>query len=448
MRVGFLGNQNNYPFILARALRRAGHDVRVVIDQRDPLDRPECRYADVSYPYPEWIRELSETPQFADIVHGSARWQAALDAVRDCDALVLNRWAFDAATRLPLPAFCLTTGADVELFSHPRGPELWARTVTGWPRARGWVRAALATDRIDRAGWTQVVDRAPAPVYRAWQKRVFRRFVDRQRAGLRRAVGINAFPDRVSQPLAEVIADCLAPATPRCGFLMADIEWITVRPAPHNPVLRLFNAARLLWKRPFPPTVGEWENKGTDVLLEGIALWHRRTGQPLDVHLVEKGPSIEATRALVDALGIARLVTWHREMTQREVFDEYARADIVSEQCGDHVLGMAGYEAMAAGRPVLANGRPEIFTSVFGAPPPIAQARTPEEIAAQLERLADPFARTHLAAQGRAFVETHLSPDTAARTVATILEHAIAARRGRDPVMSSPVTTGRAEAAA
>ena len=90
---------------------------------------------------------------------------------------------------------------------------------------------------------------------------------------------------------------------------------------------------------------------------------------------------------------------------------------------------MAGYEAMAAGRPVLANGRPELFEPVFGAPPPVAQARTPGEVAMQLDRLADPRERERLGRVGRAFVETHLSPDAAAREVAAILTEAVVARR-------------------
>ena len=64
MRIGFIGNQNNYPFMLARGLRRLGHDVRVVIDRPEPLDRPESRYADITRPYPDWI---VETPPIGPI---------------------------------------------------------------------------------------------------------------------------------------------------------------------------------------------------------------------------------------------------------------------------------------------------------------------------------------------------------------------------------------------
>lgn len=58
MKIGFVGNANNYPFMLARALKRMGHDVRFIVTASSRLDRPESRYADISYPYPDWIHEI------------------------------------------------------------------------------------------------------------------------------------------------------------------------------------------------------------------------------------------------------------------------------------------------------------------------------------------------------------------------------------------------------
>lgn len=424
LRIGFIGNQNNYPFVLARALRAAGHDVRVVIDQTAPLDRPECRYADVPYPYPDWIVE-TEPVDLVDVVYHTPRWRRVLDLMGDRDALVLNRWGYDAATRLGLPAFCLTTGADVEFWSHPGSAPAYACHRAGGVRGRNWMAGAFALNEMDGPAVRDLLERTPTPLFRAWHAYVFRRFAECQREGLRRAVAINAFPDAVSPRLAEVLRACSGPETIRCCLLMADSAWIPATPPPSNRRLRVFNGARLLWKAPFPHSVGWWEHKGTDVLLQGIALWRARTGRRLDLRLVEKGPSLAATKDLVRSLGLADLVTWQPELTQEQVFEEYRLADIVTEQCGQHVLGLAGYEAMAAGRPVIANGRPEIFTPVFGQEVPVAQARTPEEVAAQFERLENPDERAHLGTAGRTFVETHLSPARAADRVAAILDEAI-----------------------
>jgi glycosyltransferase involved in cell wall biosynthesis len=436
VRIGFIGNQNNYPFMLARGLRRRGHEVRVVIDQAHPLDRPEYRYADVSCPYPDWIREVAPV-QMADVVFNTAHWRGVIDFVRDCDALVLNKFGYDAANRLSSPAFCLTTGGDVEFWSNPAAAEAFACATDGDARKTDWIGSAMRIPRLDWASLAQVLDQAPRPLHRAAYKQLFRLFVRRQRAGLARAVGINGLPDGVSPAMADVMRACRAPGVPRLHMLMADLSAITPTPAPANAVLRVFNAARILWQRPFPPLVGEWESKGTDVLLKGIALWHHRHGRAIDVRLVEKGRSIRATKDLVQDLNIQHLVSWRPELTQAEVFEEYKVADIVSEQCGSHVLGMAGYEAMAAGRPVIANGRPDLYDALPGGRRPVAQAATPEEVAHQLDRLADPAARARLALAGRRFVEQHLSVDAAARQVEAVLATAVNARRPTDPRSSA-----------
>jgi hypothetical protein len=57
---------------------------------------------------------------------------------------------------------------------------------------------------------------------------------------------------------------------------------------------------------------------------------------------------------------------------------------------------------------------------------PVAQARAPEEVADQLDRLSMPDERERLGALGRRFVEAHLDPDRVAATVAAIFEKAVA----------------------
>lgn len=441
MRIGFIGNQNNYPFMLARALRRRGHDVRVVIDQASPLDRPEARYQDVPHPYPEWIREVPAV-QLADVVFRTARWRAVLDLVRNCDALVLNKFGYDAAARLPIPAVGLTTGGDVEIWSNPAAAEAFACQIERKGRPRDWVRVAMQMKKLDGASVAQLLDHAPHPLYRAAYKALFLMFVRRQRAGLARMVALSGLPDGVSAEMAGVMRTCLAPGARRLHLLMADTNWIAPKPLPRNAVLRLFNAARILWQRPFPPLVGEWENKGTDVLLKGVALWFQRRRQPIDVRLVEKGPSVAATKDLVRALGIQHLVNWQPELTQAEVFEEYTRADIVSEQCGTHVLGMAGYEAMAAGRPVIANGRPDLYGAFPEGPPPVAQAASPDEVARQLDRLSDRAERARLADHARRFVERYRSVDEAALQVEGVLADAVFGRRSEGRQGAPELTYG------
>ena len=59
MKIGFLGNTNNYPFIIANQMKEMGCEVVMFIDAppTEMLNRPEHYTHEISYPYPAWIRE-------------------------------------------------------------------------------------------------------------------------------------------------------------------------------------------------------------------------------------------------------------------------------------------------------------------------------------------------------------------------------------------------------
>ena len=106
-------------------------------------------------------------------------------------------------------------------------------------------------------------------------------------------------------------------------------------------------------------------------------------------------------------------------------FPEYKNADIVSEHFGKGSIGMGAMDAMAVGRPVIANGSPEIFTRALGETPPICHATTAEEVRCQLVRLAaDRDWREAIGKQSRSYVEKYCTPEHAARMVLGKLENA------------------------
>lgn len=410
LRIGFAGNQNNGPFTVARALRAAGHDVRVLIDRPEPLNRPEYRYTDIRYPYPSWVEEIP-TIELDDVVYRSRAWQTLLRRLSDCDVVVLNSLAFAAAADLPMPAICQITGSDLEFYCDATHAGRYALFQDYPGRPRRWARALAAIQRPSREALRRVAGELPSPLFHHFRSHVFTKAVARQTAGLRAARGVICLPPG-AVPLADRLLDAaLATGTPRVLSFMAESDRYQVMPpAPEGP-LRVFNPARLNWSQPFPHWTNPWENKRTDVLMEGVALFTQRSRRPVALHLVEKGHSVEATRALVTSLGLEQCVHWHREMPQAALTEHYRHAHVIADQFGDHLVGLAGYEAMAMGRPLLCNWRPEVFAPAFGATAPVAQARTPREVADQLERLCNPAHRLQLSRQGREFVARHLSPE-------------------------------------
>jgi hypothetical protein len=419
MRIAFAGNQNNYPFMLARALRRAGHQVTFVVDRPEVLNRPEGRYPDIELPYPDWIVE-ADPIAIEDVALRTSRWRRLLSRLSGADALVLNSWMYAAAVDLELPSVCLATGSDLEFYANPKAVSRYAQNQEEAPRSREWATRLWNLNALTSESLVDVAAGFPPPAFRAWRAFAFRQFVARQRAGLSHARAVAYLPPgtvAVGDRLLKDLRGDDAPLT----LLMADMDAIQPKPLPVNPRLRVFNSARLDWAPPFPPLVGEWENKGGDILLRGAALYHARTGLGIDLHLVAKGQSVEATRALAHALGIDWMITWHSEMTQQEVRAQYLQADVVADQLGNHLPGMSTYDAMALGRPVLANGRRDVVVAAFGAPLPVADACTPDGVADQIHRLSQLAQRRALSLKGRAFAERYLSPDAAARQVVAAL---------------------------
>lgn len=386
MKIGFFGNTNNYPFMLARAFRRLGHDVRFVVNRPDALHRPESRYADIPRRYPDWIHDASPLDTI-DVVLPTPKRARVLELLQDCDAVILNELGPALLPKLRRPAIVLLTGSDLEYYADPRSLESYRRSNRIMPVWKRWI-LELLLNRTIRA----------------------------QRNGIRLAETINYFGRGLVPDGDRLLEDIGVNTSRRVFFMMTDVDELTYTRPPKNGQIRVFCATRLTWKKPIAPGRCELDYKGSDIMIRGLAMFLHKTSVPLDIRLVRKGMHVRETEQLIDEEGIGRYVTWKEEMTQSAVLDEFRAADIVFEQLGQSVVGMAGLDAMAVGRPVIANGRSEIMEAAIGAPSPICQACTPEEVCGQLERLVfDEAEREHVGRASRAYVERYFSADRAAK---------------------------------
>jgi glycosyltransferase involved in cell wall biosynthesis len=383
MRLGFIGNTNNYPFMLARAMRTLGHDVEFIVSSTDPLERPEFRYADVTYPYPEWIHDLSPIRLRDILLLGSPARRRILKVVRHCDAIVANGFGPALLPHLPVPSIALLTGSD--LYAHAS-------------------MDAYKTGAIQYG-------RFPAPVRMLTNWIYVARLARPQRKGISGAVGVVYFP-RGILPSSDALLDEMGVGDDRRILnVMTDVHELTYVPPPLNNPMRVFCGARLSWTSLTPDGAKEVvDYKGAEIMVKGLALFVRATGAPLDIRLVKKGLHVCETIRLAEELGIAKHVTVLEEMTQKEVTAEYGLADVVFDQLGKAIIGMVSLDAMACGRPVIANARPEILEPIIGAPSPVCQASTPEEVSDWLKRLhSDPGERERIGRASRRYVEEHCS---------------------------------------
>lgn len=397
LRIGFFGNVNNYPMNVARAFRRAGHDVHVCIDTTDPLDRPECRYEDIALPYPPWIHDVGSIRHLEAVIP-TPRRNAALRILRGCDALVLNSTGPALWPSVRRPAVIIATGSDLEWYTNPATIDNIASIVEPFPRA------------LRSAG----------------RRFLYQRLIHRQRAGYRAALAVNFHAPGIS-PKADRLLDGLGiSGDRRLSYMFIPLDVLRSEPPRMRVIPRIFAVARHVWVKPLRAGMSQLDDKGNDVMIHGLARYVRETGAVLDIRFVEKGQDVAASKELVDKVGLAHLVTWQPVMTQSRVWDEYRAADIIFDNMGSSTMSMGALEAMAVGRPVIANGRPDVTHPILSERSPHCQARTAEEVADHLKALVPDLAyRAVLGEAARTYIERNHDVDKASAHMLSFLTAAI-----------------------
>lgn len=408
MKVGFLGNTNNLPFMIARALRNMGHDILFVLDSCLPLHRPENRYREIRSSYPRWIYDVSPLRGFECVMPTPKRARIR-SLLKGCDAVVLNHFGPALLTGIDRPAIAFLTGDDLE--------------------SLGDFRTLADPDDFERRTCRSLTRLIRGPLYR--------RLIRAQRNGIRSAIGVSYYP-RGLVPNGDRVLDEIGVGDAQRLFLvmMTDVDKLQRAPLPHRSPVRAFCSTRLTWKKPRASGTSELDYKGSDVMIRGLALFSRVTGIRLDIRLVKKGMHVAETMRLVEVEGLGGQVTWLEEMDQVSVWEEVKQADIIFEQFGEGMVGIAALDAMALGRPVIANCRREIIDRVIGVRSPICHGTTTEEVCGQLQRLVPNRAeRERIAFASRKYVEAHFSAERAARIC---LDRLAAAGRPEHPASASP----------
>jgi glycosyltransferase involved in cell wall biosynthesis len=384
MRIGFLGNTNNFPFMLAQALRRRGHDVLFLVDQSDPLYRPEAKFPEIWNASADWIVDVSPL-RFRDYLLPSVRMSRVVALLRGCDAVVLNQYAPSLLSRIGRPAMLMLTGSDLDFFANPDAIEDAHR------------RASSGIFRKHLEHW------------------IFRRLSRKQRLGITLAGVISYFPKGVVPAGDRLLSQLGVKDDSRIFIPMTDVHAILPSPLPFNSPARVVCVARLNWKKPMRPGTSQLDYKGTDVMLQGLAKYIAESGARLDIQLLRKGLDVPETEQLVSALRLNDHVTWHEEMTQADLLDMVRQSDVVIDQLAESLPGSGGVDAMALGRPVIANWRADVIP-IYNLPPEArCQASSPGEVCVQLGRLlSDRGEMARVADAGRKYVEQKLSSDAAA----------------------------------
>lgn len=388
LSLAIFGNTNNYPLLLAQGLRLLGHNVRLVLNRKEFLHRPESRYPEWAVTYPDWVVDCSnltdediafETPVIEQAIH---------HLTHKVDLVVLNDVGPALASYLKTPHAVVLTGSD--LAYHANFDSLQMRT------------------RM----WDQEFKRS------SQGRRYLRRMADlvaRQRDGILGS-DLVCYGQRGLVPSGDQILDDIG-VNDRHRLMLHFSNTIDLQTQPftQNDKLIILCGSRVVYRPSYNPALSAIDFKGTDVLLKGFALYCRRGGNG-ELRLSRKGQDLQAAIDLIAELAIPERVRWLEEMPLVRFYKEMIAADVVCDQFGSSYPGMVTTDAYALGRPVMAKLRPEIFSQRFPEPLPGFDAETPEQIADHLLQLEqDRGMVAEMGGKSRAYAEAYLSPESMAK---------------------------------
>ncbi|WP_064007671.1 glycosyltransferase [Methylomonas methanica] len=388
LSIAIFGNTNNYPLLLAQGLKLLGHNVRLVINRKELLHRPEARYHEWAGAYPDWIIDCSDLSDVDLAFETPALDRAIHHLTHNVDLVVLNDVGPAFASYLCTPHVVVLTGSDLSYYANY--DSLQFRTSMWDP---GFKRSLEGRRYI----------------------RKMADFVSRQRDGILGAELV-CYGQRGLVPSGDQQLDDIGVADAH-RFMLHLSNTIDLQPQamPKNDKLIVLCGSRVVFRPEANRALSAMDFKGTDVLLKGFALYCKSGGKG-ELRLPRKGQDLEAAIALVNELGVFDRVSWLGEMSLAQFYQEMIAADLICDQFGTSFPGMVTTDAYALGRPVMANLRNEIFSERFSEPLPGLNATTPEEIERHLHILeANPAVLEDIGVKSRLYAEKYLSPESMAK---------------------------------
>ena len=396
LSIAIFGNINNYPLLLAQGLNKLGHSVRLLVNRKETLHRPEARYPEWSNAYPDWIVDCSSITDEDIAFETPAIDQAVHHLTHNVDLVILNDVGPAFAGYLKAPHAVVLTGSDLAYYAN--------------------YSSLTKLTRI----WDPEFKRGPQG--RRYLSR-FSDFIARQRDGIL-AADLVCYGQRGMVPSGDKLLDDIGVVDRRRLMLyIANTIDLKPQPAPQNERMTLLCGSRIVYLSDRNPALSAMDFKGTDVLLNGFAQYIKGGGKGV-LRLPSKGQDLESAISLIVELNIENYIEWLDEMPLSRFYQEMAKADLICDQFGSSFPGMVTTDAYALARPVMANLRNENFGQIFSEPLPGFNAITPEQICEHLERLeGNRNLLMEMGERSRLYAEQFLSPQKMAEQLIARMEN-------------------------
>lgn len=150
----------------------------------------------------------------------------------------------------------------------------------------------------------------------------------------------------------------------------------------------------------------DWNWKGSDKLIRAFARFRAQGAQNWRLLLQAWGEDLEKSRALVTELRLEEAVVWLPMCSKPLLRRRQRAADAVADQFVMEGYGASVLESLAAAKPVIMRPVPDEAKHHFrNGPPPLVGAFDEETITSALRQLADSNTREQIGRASRAWVE-------------------------------------------
>ena len=398
--VAFIGSMNCMPMAYAYALKKRGYSCVYFVDspQSNTLCRPECFYPELSYPYPDWVKEFIQRSQILVALFPRYFAYQYLKRIKKFfkrlpDCYVLNGYFVALGPYLP-------KGSKVVSLSHGSDLDVWANL-------------AHAPRLYDSIRKRSIFPYLPSVL----GLRVLKTVVRRQFKGFAQAHEVVYFP-RGFSAMGDQVLDLLSKKStkfvPRYDISFEVLEKPpVVKDIPGQP-MRIFSGVRFAFKT-FPDgDLGA--AKGNDIIIAGLAKYFQRHNRNIQINFIEKGEDVAIAKSACSAAGLDPVVKWHQPMSFKELLGHYAGADVCFDQLGQHWIGQ-GMFSMGLGIPLIANASAPVRCGLWPANNPICNAVDSDQVCAWLVRLENKEFRDETGKRSREFARQYFDAESTLRRI-------------------------------
>ena len=152
-------------------------------------------------------------------------------------------------------------------------------------------------------------------------------------------------------------------------------------------------------------TLGDVGSRRNQVLLHGFARFIRN-GHKGTLVTAARGASWEASRNLIEELGLTRHTKVVGDLNQESLRENYRQAHVVADHFSQYgVPGLCTLDAMACARPAICSTNMDLFERVYGEAPPLFSCTEEQEVYEALVALVDPNIRSEIGRRSRKWVQ-------------------------------------------